>query len=610
MAALSPASYPLLRLLRYARPYGAAMLGAAFCSVLRTAFDLAPPYLIGVAVDVVVEQENSLIAQLGVQAPSNQLLVLSALTIATWGLESVCQYGAEKQWRNLAQSLQHDLRVDTYNHLQELELSFFEDSSTGTLLSILNDDVNQLERFLNSGAQDLIDFFTRVLAVGASFTLLAPGIAWLAMLPIPFILWGTFLFQFRLGPRYDSVRDQAGLISSRLANNLSGIATIKSFTAEQYESSRVRQESEAYRRGNQKAIALSVALQPVLRVFILMGFVLTLYLGGREVLAGRLSVGSYGFMVFIVEDLLWPFTELSEILVEYQRAMASVRRVMGLLDTPALIPGSSSSAVQAACLPLPPSSVRGDVKFEGITFSYGRRISVLKNFSMHIPARTAIGIVGETGSGKSTLIKLLLRFYDPHCGTISIDGNDIRDLHVADLRRCIGWVSQDVFLFHGTVADNIRYGSFGAPREDVIAAARLAEAHGFIEQLPHGYSTVVGERGQKLSGGQRQRLAIARAILKDPPILVLDEATSAVDNETESAIQKSLAKISVGRTTITIAHRLSTVRHCNCIFVMKHGYILESGTHGELLDLGGLYRRLWHVQQGNHAFDKDNAYGA
>ncbi|WP_414530111.1 ABC transporter ATP-binding protein [Nodularia chucula] len=587
-----PFLHPLLRLLRYAKPYQPQIWGAIICSILRTLLDLAPPYLIGIAVDVVVERETSLIARFGIQNPLNQLLVLSVLTIATWGLESLSQYGADKIWRNLAQTLQHELRVDTYNHLQELELAYFEDRSTGILLSILNDDINQLEGFFNSGAQNLIGFFTRVFAVGMSFLLLAPGIAWLAMLPIPFILWGTFVFQSRLAPRYDTVRDRAGIISDRLANNISGIATIKSFTAEAYESDRVYQESESYRRSNKQAIALSVAFQPILRFLILLGFVLTLYLGGREVLQDRLTVGTYSFMVFIVQDLLWPFTYLSEIVDEYQRAMASVRRVMGLLDTSVTIPHGQQL--------LPTETVKGQVQFDHITFAYNERNHTLKNLALQIPAGATIGIVGATGSGKSTLVKLLLRFYEVQSGRILVDDIDIRDLNLCDLRRCIGWVSQDVFLFHGTVAENIAYGSFDATESEIIHAAKLAEAHEFILQLPQGYDTIVGERGQKLSGGQRQRIAIARAILKDPAILILDEATSAVDNETEAAIQRSLDKITVNRTTIAIAHRLSTIRHSHCIYVMAHGQIVEQGKHEELLALNEIYASLWRVQSGIH----------
>ncbi|MEM9508691.1 MAG: ABC transporter transmembrane domain-containing protein, partial [Cyanobacteria bacterium P01_E01_bin.35] len=485
-------SQPLLRLLRYGKPYRVRIWGAIICTIFRTLFDLAPPYLIGVAVDVVVERETSVLARLGISNVPTQLLLLSLLTAVVWGLESLSQFGAEKLWRNLAQTLQHELRVDAYSHVQELELEYFEDRSTGDLLSVLNDDINQLERFLNFGAMDLLDFFTRVLAVGITFVLLAHAIAWLAMLPIPVILWGTLIFQKKLEPRYASVREKAGSIGARISNNLSGMATIKSFTAETYERDRVTVESEAYRRSNGKAIALSTAFQPLLRFLILLGFIITLYYGGLEVLGDRLSVGTYGFMVFIVQSLLWPFTELSEIMDEYQRAMASVRRVMNLLDTKITMPSGGQALL--------PNEVRGEVKFDDITFAYRDRNYVFQNLSLHVPSQATIGIVGATGSGKSTLVKLLLRFYEVQNGRIAIDGIDIKDYNLFDLRRAIAWVSQDVFLFHDTVAENIRYGSFDATREGIIEAAKLAEAHEFIVQLPQGYDTIIGERGQKLSG--------------------------------------------------------------------------------------------------------------
>lgn len=587
---VTSSSSPLLRLLHYAQPLQPQVIAATLCSILRTLFDLAPPFLIGAAVDIVVQQDTAQLTRWGIQSAPTQLLVIALLTILTWSLESLSQYGADQLWRNLAQSLQHLLRVETYTHLQKLELAYFEDHSTGTLLAILNDDINQLERFLDTGTRDLISFFTRVVAVGLCFVILAPGIAWLAMVPIPFILWGTFLFQKRLVPRYGAVRDRNGLLSDRFANNISGIATIKSFTAEAYEQHRVQQDSDAYRRSNRRAIALSTMFQPLLRVLILLGFVTTLYLGGRAVLAGQLSVGTYGFMVFIVQDLLWPFTVLGEILDDYQRAMASVRRVMGLLDQPMEVSANHQEHSRTA--------VRGEITFDTITFAYQPHHPVINQLDLHIPAGATIGIAGVTGSGKSTLVKLLLRFYIPQQGHILIDGQDIQTLNLFDLRRHIGWVSQDVFLFHGTVAENIRYGSFDATREQVIQAANLAEAHNFIDQLPQGYDTIVGERGQKLSGGQRQRIAIARAILKDPPILVFDEATSAVDNETEAAIQRSLAKITQHRTTIVIAHRLSTIRQADCIYVMAGGQIVEQGTHKKLLTCDGQYTKLWCVQSG------------
>ena len=591
MSTAPNASAPLLRLFRYVQPHQVQVWKAIVCSVLNKIFDLAPPVLIGMAVDVVVQQEDSLIASWGFKTIVGQLGVLSVLTLIIWGLESLFEYFYACLWRDLAQTTQHELRLDAYGHLQELEMGFFEERSTGQLLAILNDDINQLERFLDRGANEVLQVITTVIVVGGGFFVAAPSVAWMAMLPMPFIIWGSFWFQDRLAPRYGEVRDKAGFISMRLANNLTGIATIKSFTAERYERDRVEVDSEAYRRSNHKAIVLSAAFIPLIRIFILLGFTATLYFGGLAAVDGRLAVGTYSVLVFITQRLLWPLTRLGETLDQYQRAMASTQRVMGLLDTPlAIRPGNR---------PLPTGAVKGEVEFHQVTFAYPDRQPALQNLSLTIPAGQTIGIVGATGSGKSTLVKLLLRFYEVSQGYITIDDIPIQDLKLGDLRRCIAWVSQDVFLFHGTVVENIAYGSFEASTADIIDAAKLAEAHEFIEQLPQGYNTIVGERGQKLSGGQRQRLAIARAILKNPPILILDEATSAVDNETEAAIQRSLEHITENRTTIAIAHRLSTIRHAHCIYVMDNGRVVEQGVHEELLAKNGIYTNLWRVQSGD-----------
>ncbi len=597
-ASAGPDPYPLKRPLHYAKPHRRQIWLASLFSVLNQLFDLAPPYLIGIAVDTVIQKQNSLVAKLGIPSVTGQLAFLSLATLIIWGGESLFQYAYDTRWRNLAQTVQHELRLDAYGHLQDLEMSFFEERSSGQLLSILNDDINQLERFLDSGANELLQFATTVLTVSISFMTLAPGVAWMAMLPIPFILMSSILFQTRLAPRYAEVREQASLINSRLANNLAGIATIKSYTAEDYERDRVSLESQAYRNSNRRAIALSAAFVPLIRFVILIGFTATLFFGGLAAAAGSLSAGTYSFMVFIIQRLLWPFTRLGNTMDQYQRAMASINRVMNLLDTPIAIPTGNPSELGVAHGRLDPRRVIGDVRFEQVTFAYGDRNPALRNLSLQVPAGKTIGIVGATGSGKSTLVKLLLRFYEVNSGQVLLDGVDIRALHLQDLRRCIGWVSQDIFLFHGSVAENIAYGSFGASEAAIAQAAQQAEAHEFILQLPQGYDTIVGERGQKLSGGQRQRLAIARAILKDPPILILDEATSAVDNETEAAIQRSLAVITQNRTTIAIAHRLSTIRNAHCIYVLDQGELVEQGTHEALLAQHGIYTSLWRVQSG------------
>lgn len=582
--------HPLVRLLRYARNYRVLVWQAIACSIVNKIFDLAPPVLIGAAVDVVVQPQDSIIARLGITNTFSQLLVLSVASLIIWGLESAFQYAYEWLWRGLAQSVQHDLRLDAYAHLQELDLTYFEEQSTGKLLSILNDDINQLERFLDIGANEILQVITTVVLISAAFFVLAPSVAWMAMLPIPFIIWGSIAFQRRLAPRYAQVREKVSLLNSRLANNLNGIKTIKSFTTEAYEIQRLHRESEAYSQSNRRAIALSAAFVPLIRIVILVGFTATLLFGGMAVVEGSLAVGTYSVLVFLTQRLLWPLTRLGQTLDLYQRAMASTNRVMNLLNTAITIPSGHIS--------LPVESVRGELALQNVTFAYQGGEAVLENFSLHIPAGNTIAIVGSTGSGKSTLVKLLLRLYEVQAGKITLDGIDLRNLKVKDLRQAIGLVSQDVFLFYGSVRENIAYGSAEASFEEVVEAAQIAEAHDFILQLPQGYETIVGERGQKLSGGQRQRLAIARAILKNPPILILDEATSAVDNETEAAIQRSLERITLNRTTIAIAHRLSTVRNADCIYVIEQGRIIEQGQHEQLLKKQGIYASLWRVQTG------------
>ncbi|MDP8963422.1 MAG: ABC transporter ATP-binding protein/permease [Cyanobacteriota bacterium] len=587
---LSHSAHPLQRLIDYGHNYRVRIWQAIACSILNKIFDLAPPALIGAAVDVVVKKEDSLIARWGVRDVFDQLLVLTFLSFIIWGLESIFEYAYSWLWRNLAQSIQHDLRIDAYSHLQELEQAYFEERSTGGLMSILSDDINQLERFLNDGANEVLQVATTVVVIGGAFFILAPSVAWMAMLPMPFILWGSIVFQRRLAPRYADVRQKVGLLNGQLANNLTGITTIKSFTAEEYEIGRIAAESQAYRQSNRRAIALSSAFVPLIRMIILLGFSALLLYGGMEAVAGTLSVGTYSVLVFLTQRLLWPLTRLGETLDQYQRAMASTNRVMNLLDTPIEMHSGERS--------LPVAQVKGHLELRDVTFAYNGRTPVIQHLSLDIPAGKTIGIVGSTGSGKSTLVKLLLRLYEIQGGTITLDGIELRELTLKDLRSCIGLVSQDVFLFHGTVAENIAYGTFDATLSEITAAAKIGEAHDFIMELPQGYDTIVGERGQKLSGGQRQRIAIARAVLKNPPILILDEATSAVDNETEAAIQRSLEKITVDRTTIAIAHRLSTVRNADCIYVMEQGQLVEQGRHEELIERQRIYASLWRVQSG------------
>jgi len=583
-----------VRLWRYARGHRRTVVAAIGFSVVNKLADVMPELLIGAAVDVVVRGNDSIVATtFGVDDKMSQLLVLAVINVVVWLIESGSEYVSNLLWRNLAQTIEHEARMDAYRHVQRLELAWFEDQSTGGLLAILNDDVNQLERFLDTGAQELIRTLVNIIFVGVVFFVASPVLGVVAFLPIPIIVWASVRYQRRLEPRYTEVREAAGDLGALLANNVSGIATIRSFTAEERETGRVEEASQGYRESNGRAIKLSSAFIPLIRMAILAAFTITLVVGGQAALNGSLDVGLFSVLVYMTQRLLWPLTRLGETFDLYQRAMASTRRILDLLAVePTIVDGPG----------VLPSPVSGEVCFEGVSFAYGppdaRGSAVLDGFDLEVPAGETHAIVGATGAGKSTVVKLLLRLYETTAGRISLDGVGVHEVPLAELRRAVGYVGQDVFLFQGTVRENLAYGRPHATDEELERAARLAEAHEFICDLPQGYDTVVGERGQKLSGGQRQRLSIARAILKDPPLLVLDEATSSVDNETEAAIQRSLELVGRGRTVVVIAHRLSTVRHADRIHVLEKGRVVETGTHDDLLAERGLYAALWRIQTG------------
>lgn len=584
------AVHPMRRLWSHAGSYRRRARVASMWSVLNKIFDLAPEFLIGAAVDVVVQREDSILGRVsGVTNPRDQVLVLGVLTAVIWIAESLFQYLYEVAWRGLAQDLQKDLRVEAYDHVQRLELAWYEDRATGGLTAVLNDDVNQLERFLDRGANDILQVVTTVVLVGAAFFVLLGNLAWFAFVPIPIILWGSFKFQRRLEPLYAEVRDRVSMLNDTLTGSLTGITTVKAFTAEARETIRVQARSDEYADANRDAIRLSSAFVPLIRIAILFGFTAILIGGGFRALDGTLEVGVYSVMVYITQRLLWPLTRLGETFDLYQRGMASTRRILDLLDVqPGIVDGPTTLATPVA----------GAVRFDAVRFSYATGDEVVRGLDINVAAGETHAIVGATGAGKSTVVKLLLRLYDVTGGSVSLDGVDVRELTLDSLRGAVGLVSQDVFLFHGTVRQNIAYGRPDASDAEIERAAELAEASGFIAELHAGYDTVVGERGQKLSGGQRQRLSIARAILVNPPVLVLDEATSSVDNETEAAIQRSLDRVSRDRSAIVIAHRLSTVRGADRIHVLDRGQVAEAGTHEELLAADGIYASLWRVQTG------------
>ena len=557
-------------------------------SILNKIFDLAPPVLIGIAIDIVVEGSDSFIGNLGYSDRRQQLIILAVLTFIIWGLESAFDYIAAVTWRNISQDIEHSLRTDAFNNVLGLDLAFFENKSSGRLMAILNDDVNQLETFLDNGANRLVQTATTVLVIGGTFLYISPLVAVFAFIPIPIIIFGSLRFTNRIAERYTKIRNDIENLNANLSNSITGILTVKSFNREKKESERITLSSNEVKSANYHAIRLSAAFIPIIRIAILFGFTATLLIGGFLALDGEIKVATYSVMLFITQRLLWPLTELGVIFDSYQKAMASFRRIINLKNTTPTIDNGNEKL----------TSFNKKIEISNLNFEYVKNFPVLNDVSIDITRGQTTAIVGSTGSGKSTLIKLILRLYDSTSGEIKFDGKNIRDLELDSLRNKIGLVSQDIFLFEGTVFENIAYGNLDAKDEEVWEAAKLSESDKFINLLPNKENTIVGERGQKLSGGQRQRISIARAILKNPEILILDEATSAVDNETEAAIQRSINTLKEGRTVIAIAHRLSTIRNAEIIYVLEEGKVVESGNHESLLEINGVYSKLWSVQTG------------
>ncbi len=585
--------FPMRRLFQYLKKYRGNFWFATLSSITNKVADLTPPLLTKWMIDVVSGTIPFwIVAILGTSDQWSAVIFVTVLIVVLFGAESLFEWMYQKGFMRLAQKVQHDLRVDAYRKLQKREVAYFETQRTGNLMSILNDDINQLERFLNDSFNQIVQLVTLFIFAGIALALVSWELALIGMIPMPFILIGSFYYQKMISPHYQNIRESVGSLSNRLENNISGILVVKSFTAEEFEAERVEESSKQYREMNYGAIKYSAIFVPIIRIFITLGFAAVLMVGAYWILIdnGKFSAGSMAMFAMMIQRLLWPVTRLGRIFDDYERARASSRRVFDLMDTP--------SKIQNPSHPKTINAAEGNIVFDEVKFKYNDGPPVLKGLTLTIPTGKRIGIAGTTGAGKTTLIKLLLRLYDVTGGSIKIGNEDIRNLKVEDLRKSIALVSQDVYLFHGSIYDNIAYGMADATLEQVQDAAQKAQLHDFVMTLSEGYHAIVGERGIKLSGGQRQRLSIARAILKNAPILILDEATSSVDTETERAIQESLNQLTMGKTALIIAHRLSTIRHADKIIILNEGQVFEEGSHEELLSKKGLYADLWNVQIG------------
>lgn len=594
-AQLSTVKAPIRRLFQFIQPFRGILYRSVFWSFINKVFDLAPPVIVGLAIDIVARQSLDEGFLAGIKStmvtwePHTIGLTLGALGFGIFALESLCQYLFSIGFLTLSQKVQHKIRVAAYEKVQSRELRFFEDQRLGNIMAILSDDVNQLERFLNIIFNEIVQIVALFIIAAVILLEADPSMSLIAILPMPLIIFGAIYFQKLLEPKYHALREAVSGVSTRLENNLSGIQVIKSFTAEQQETTRLSDASTEYKTRSIAAIKLSSLFIPLIRTGISISFGMVLWFGAVRVMEGTMSVGVFTLFGMMCQRILWPLTRLGVILDEMERCRASCRRIFSLLDSkPSIQDGPKSLSLTA-----PPA-----IELKDVQFSYPMSGPILRGLTYSFPAGKVVGVAGATGSGKSTLVKMLLRFYDPTSGQITIDGTPLDELSLKSLRQAIALVSQDVYVFHGTILENIQYGSPHASTEATIAAAKQAQLHEFVTTLKDGYETICGERGIKLSGGQRQRLSIARALLKNAPVMILDEATSSVDTETERAIQRGIDAYTKNRTAIIIAHRLSTLRHAHQIIVMKDGHIVESGPHDQLIAARGTYYDLWQLQVG------------
>jgi len=565
------------RLFRYIKPYSFRIVAAAVCIVLAALANLYVPWVIKDVIDDVLSEKNM-----------GMLNIIAGGIVIVFFLRGIFFYGQTYLMSYVGQRVIIDLREALYRHLQRLSLSYFETRRTGMIMSYLTNDITVLQTALDENVKELFSEGAILIGSLVAMFYLHWKLTFLTLVTLPMVAQAINVFGKRLRISSGVMQERLADITSVLQETLLAIRVIKSFAREDYEIERFNRENYHNFQAQMKTAQVLAMLTPSIEFLAAIGVTVIIWYGGREVIDGNLTSGALiAFLIYVV-NISNPIKRMSRSYGNIQKAVAAVERIFSLLDTEPEIKNSPGA------IELPP--IKGKVAFKNVSFSYEKSEPALVDVSLTADSGQVIAVVGPSGAGKSTIASLIPRFYDVFKGEITIDDFDIKKVTLESLRRQIGIVPQETILFNGTVYENILYGDLNASEEAVVAAAKSANAHNFIMDMPDGYSTQIGERGAKMSGGQRQRIAIARAILKNPRVLILDEATSALDSESEALVQEALDKLMVGRTAFIIAHRLSTVQRADNIVVMDKGHIVETGTHAALIQAGGLYHKLYRAQ--------------